>query len=309
MPARRPAPEVARVLLMSQSVASEDPALSTSPASETASSFSRSGVSRSAHLVPDLVGAPKQHPRPEAVADSADRAASAHGSSASQHLESHADAHWPHRVAIVRPSKGALHEGLKRTVDIAAALLIAAALSPLIITVVLILRRHGGPIIYQHRRVGRDGRMFECLKFRTMVSNADQVLRDLLEAHPELQLEWVRDHKLRNDPRVTAVGRFLRRTSLDEIPQLWNVIRGEMSLVGPRPIVREELLRYGRNVRDYLAAKPGITGLWQVMGRNNTDYRRRVVLDTYYVRNKSIALDLYILLKTTLVVLGGKGAY
>jgi lipopolysaccharide/colanic/teichoic acid biosynthesis glycosyltransferase len=142
-----------------------------------------------------------------------------------------------------------------------------------------------------------------------MVPNADQVLRDLLEVHPELRLEWVHDHKLRKDPRVTSIGRFLRRTSLDELPQLWNVIRGEMSLVGPRPIVREELLRYGRNVRDYLAAKPGITGLWQVMGRNNTDYRKRVVLDTYYVRNHSIALDLYILLKTTLVVLGGKGAY
>jgi exopolysaccharide production protein ExoY len=151
--------------------------------------------------------------------------------------------------------------------------------------------------------------MFPCLKFRTMIPNADQVLRDLLESDPELRAEWVRDHKLRNDPRVTRLGRFLRRTSLDELPQLLNVLRGEMSLVGPRPVVREELLRYGRNVNTYLAAKPGITGLWQVTGRNDTDYRRRVVLDTYYVRNQNLLLDLYILLKTTGVVLGGSGAY
>ena len=208
-----------------------------------------------------------------------------------------------------RPSNGALHEGIKRAVDISGALLIAAVFSPLIIPVILTLWRQGGPIIYKHRRVGRGGRVFECLKFRTMVPNADQVLRELLEAHPELKREWVRDHKLRNDPRVTPIGRFLRRTSLDELPQLWNVLRGEMSLVGPRPIVREELLRYGRNVRDYLAVNPGITGLWQVMGRNDTDYRRRVVLDTYYVRNQNVILDLYILFKTTLVVLGRTGAY
>jgi lipopolysaccharide/colanic/teichoic acid biosynthesis glycosyltransferase len=142
-----------------------------------------------------------------------------------------------------------------------------------------------------------------------MVPNADHALRDLLENDPELQAEWVRDHKLRHDPRVTRLGRFLRRTSLDELPQLVNVLRGEMSLVGPRPVVREELLRYGRNVGTYLAAKPGITGLWQVTGRNDTDYRRRVVLDTYYVRNQNLLLDLYILVKTTGVVLGGNGAY
>lgn len=175
--------------------------------------------------------------------------------------------------------------------------------------IVLLTRREGSPAIYKHRRVGRDGKPFGCLKFRTMIPNADQVLRELLESNPELKAEWVRDHKLRNDPRVTALGRFLRRTSLDELPQIWNVIRGEMSLVGPRPVVREELLRYGRNVRAYLTTRPGITGLWQVTGRNDTDYRRRVALDTYYARNKSLILDLYILLKTTRVVLAGRGAY
>ena len=139
--------------------------------------------------------------------------------------------------------------------------------------------------------------------------NADQALWELLERDPAIKAEWMRDHKLRCDPRVTRLGRFLRRTSLDELPQLWNVMRGEMSLVGPRPVVREELFRYGRNVRAYLSTKPGITGLWQVKGRNDTDYRRRVVLDTYYVRNQSLLLDLYILFKTTSVVLEGSGAY
>ena len=260
--------------------------MSTSQANEAVPSYPRSGGNRSAQW-----NGPA-HPAPHLVAP-----------------ESHTDAHWPHRVVATRPSNGALHEGIKRAVDISGALLIAAVFSPLIIPVILTLWRQGGPIIYKHRRVGRGGRVFECLKFRTMVPNADQVLRELLEAHPELKREWVRDHKLRNDPRVTPIGRFLRRTSLDELPQLWNVLRGEMSLVGPRPIVREELLRYGRNVRDYLAVNPGITGLWQVMGRNDTDYRRRVVLDTYYVRNQNVILDLYILFKTTLVVLGRTGAY
>jgi lipopolysaccharide/colanic/teichoic acid biosynthesis glycosyltransferase len=193
--------------------------------------------------------------------------------------------------------------------DVIGAVVLGMVFAPLIGVIVLLMRRSGRGVIYRHKRVGHGGRTFYCLKFRTMVPNADQVLRELLEGNSELQAEWVRDHKLRNDPRVTSLGRFLRRTSLDELPQLLNVLRGEMSLVGPRPVVREELLRYGRNVNTYLAAKPGITGLWQVTGRNNTDYRRRVVLDTYYVRNQSLLLDLYILLKTTGVVLGGKGAY
>ncbi|MGH7106716.1 MAG: sugar transferase [Acetobacteraceae bacterium] len=197
----------------------------------------------------------------------------------------------------------------KRVLDVMGAIMLAAIFSPLMLAIALLMRREGSSIIYKHRRIGWDGQGFECLKFRTMVPNADQVLRELLERDPAIKAEWVRDHKLRCDPRVTRVGRFLRRTSLDELPQLWNVVRGEMSLVGPRPVVREELLRYGRNVRTYLSAKPGITGLWQVKGRNDTDYRRRVVLDTYYVKNQGLLLDLYILLKTTRVVLGGSGAY
>lgn len=197
----------------------------------------------------------------------------------------------------------------KRALDIIGALVLAAVFAPLILVIIAFMGREEGSIIYRHRRVGRDGRTFDCLKFRTMVPNADQVLRDLLERDPVIEAEWLRDHKLRNDPRVTPIGRFLRRTSLDELPQLWNVLRGEMSLVGPRPIVKDEMLRYGRYLPTYLTAKPGITGLWQVKGRNDTDYRRRVVLDTYYVKNQNLRLDLYILLQTTRVVLGGSGAY
>lgn len=198
---------------------------------------------------------------------------------------------------------------LKRLLDILGAIVLGLVFLPLMLVIVVLLGREGGPAIYRHRRIGRDGRAFECLKFRSMVPDADRVLRELLERQPELKAEWVRDHKLRGDPRVTALGRFLRRTSLDELPQLWNVLRGEMSLVGPRPVVREELMRYGRSLPVYLSAKPGITGLWQVTGRNDTDYRRRVALDVYYVRKQNLLLDLYILLKTTRVVLGGGGAY
>jgi len=207
------------------------------------------------------------------------------------------------------PIQTSVNAALKRACDVLGALALGVIFSPLILIIFLLMRREGGPTIYRHRRVGRHGKVFECLKFRTMVPNAEQVLREVLERHPELKAEWLRDHKLRNDPRVTALGRFLRRTSLDELPQLWNVVRGEMSLVGPRPVVREELMRYGRNLRVYLSAKPGITGLWQVMGRNDTDYRRRVAMDVCYVRNQNLLLDLYILLKTTRVVLGGGGAY
>jgi exopolysaccharide production protein ExoY len=213
----------------------------------------------------------------------------------------------PSTAPAIAPTGGAAVA--KRLVDVVGAVILGLVFSPLILAIIFLMRKGSGSVIYRHRRIGRGGQMFSCLKFRTMIPNADQVLRDLLDSDPELMAEWVRDHKLRHDPRVTRLGRFLRRTSLDELPQLLNVLRGEMSLVGPRPVVREELLRYGRNVGTYLAAKPGITGLWQVTGRNDTDYRRRVVLDTYYVRNQNLLLDLYILAKTTGVVLGGNGAY
>jgi Undecaprenyl-phosphate galactose phosphotransferase WbaP len=213
------------------------------------------------------------------------------------------------RSGVELPARATAYFAAKRALDLAGTLVLAAVFTPLMLVIVLLLRKDGGPVIYRHWRIGRDGRSFQCLKFRSMVPNADDVLRELLARDAGLKHEWARHHKLRSDPRVTALGRFLRRTSLDELPQLWNVIRGEMSLVGPRPVVRQELLRYGRNIRAYLSARPGVTGLWQVQGRNDTDYRRRVVLDTYYVKRRSLLLDLYILLKTVRVVLGGRGAY
>ena len=222
-------------------------------------------------------------------------------------------AHHHHQAHSLQRAKQHLSlrqpgEMAKRLFDIVGALALCLLLSPLLLVVGLLLVRDRGPIIYSHSRTGRHGRAFGCLKFRTMVPNAEQVLRDLLHQHPQLKQEWMRDHKLQNDPRVTAIGRFLRRTSLDELPQLWNVLRGDMSLVGPRPVVREEWQRYGRRLNTYLAAKPGVTGLWQVMGRSDCCYRRRVALDSYYVKKRSLLMDCYILLLTVKVVLQGRGA-
>jgi exopolysaccharide production protein ExoY len=224
------------------------------------------------------------------------------------HVPRRHEAHGAYRPQrhLLLPPPG---ETPKRLLDIVGALTLALLLSPLLLVVGLLLVRDHGPIIYSHSRTGRHGKTFGCLKFRTMVPNADKVLRDLLRQDPELQREWNRDHKLRNDPRVTTLGRFLRRTSLDELPQLWNVLKGDMSLVGPRPVVRDEWQRYGRHLDTYLAAKPGVTGLWQVMGRNDSCYRRRVALDSYYVRKRSLLLDIFILLRTVKVVLYGRGAY
>jgi Undecaprenyl-phosphate galactose phosphotransferase WbaP len=198
---------------------------------------------------------------------------------------------------------------LKRTLDIFGALLFGMLLSPVLLVVVGAMWREGGPVIYRHSRIGRGGIPFDCLKFRTMVPDSDRVLKEVLARDPAARREWARDRKLKDDPRITAVGRFLRKTSLDELPQLWNVFRGEMSLVGPRPVVSDELKKYGCKVRHYLTVTPGLTGLWQVKGRNNTTYRRRVALDTYYARHQSLWLDVYILLRTVWVVFGRDGAY
>ncbi len=197
----------------------------------------------------------------------------------------------------------------KRAFDIFAAAIFGVLLSPLILIIVLLIRIEGEPVLFRHKRIGQNGQVFHCLKFRTMVHNAEHVLRDVLRDHSELRDEWTQNHKLRNDPRITPVGRFLRLTSLDELPQLWNIVQGHMSLVGPRPVVRAELLRYGRNVAHYLAVRPGLTGLWQVKGRSNTSYRRRVAMDTYYVLNQSVLLDLRILAATAGAVWRRAGAY
>lgn len=197
----------------------------------------------------------------------------------------------------------------KRGLDITLTVPLLLSLSPFFAVVALLVRRDGGPVLFGHQRVGLRGRPFACLKFRTMVVDADVVLRELLERDPEARAEWARDFKLRNDVRITAMGRFLRRTSLDELPQLWNVLRGEMSLVGPRPVVEQELERYGGDVDYYLMTKPGITGLWQVSARNDVDYAQRVSLDVSYVQQWSLSQDLAILLKTVGVVVRREGAY
>jgi len=197
----------------------------------------------------------------------------------------------------------------KRVVDVVGAVVLAVVFSPILIAVPLSLRKDGGDVLFRHTRIGKTGKPFKVYKFRTMVPNADRVLKELISNSPEMREEWLRDHKLKNDPRITTVGRFLRRTSLDELPQLWNVLKGEMSLVGPRPIIHEELSKYGRASRYYLAVKPGLTGLWQVSGRNDCDYRRRVAMDRHYAVTASLSTDLVVLVKTVDVVLRRRGAY
>ncbi|WP_416672717.1 sugar transferase [Egbenema bharatensis] len=198
----------------------------------------------------------------------------------------------------------------KFLIDLAATLIGGLILLPLIVMIAILVRLDSsGPIFYSQIRIGQGGHHFKAWKFRTMVRDAEQSLQDYLDKHPELKDAWIRDRKLRYDPRVTRVGRFLRRTSLDELPQLWNILRGEMSLVGPRPIVDEEVERYGSKFELYKKVIPGLTGLWQISGRNNITYEERVNLDAYYVRNWSVWLDVYILLRTLWVVITAEGAY
>ncbi|MES2720047.1 MAG: undecaprenyl-phosphate galactose phosphotransferase WbaP [Pseudomonadota bacterium] len=197
----------------------------------------------------------------------------------------------------------------KRALDILLAFTMLLMLLPLLLTLMLMVARSGRPIFFAHERIGRNGRIFPCYKFRTMVPNSAEVLSRLLESDPAARAEWQREFKLRNDPRITLVGSFLRRTSLDELPQLWNVLRGDMSLVGPRPVIAEELERYGDDVCYYTQVRPGMTGLWQVSGRNDLDYEARVNLDAWYVRNWSLTTDVAILFKTLGVVVRGHGAY
>lgn len=198
---------------------------------------------------------------------------------------------------------------IKRTTDIILSILGLVFLSPLFLYLSWKIRKDGGQAIYGHHRIGRNGKPFSCLKFRTMVINSDEILQNLLENDPLAKAEWERDFKLKADPRITPIGHFLRRTSLDELPQLWNVLKGEMSLVGPRPIVAEELSRYDGDVDYYFMAKPGMTGLWQVSGRNDVDYQKRVYLDAWYVKNWSLWNDIVILCKTLKVVTQRSGAY
>ncbi|MFM2053068.1 MAG: hypothetical protein RL456_1105 [Pseudomonadota bacterium] len=194
-------------------------------------------------------------------------------------------------------------------IDQALAALLLLALGPVMLVIALLIwRRDGAPVLFGHFRVGRHGRMFRCLKFRTMYLDAEAMLAELLARDPAAREEWARDHKLLDDPRITPIGNFLRRTSLDELPQLLNVLRGEMSLVGPRPITLAELPRYGQVRWHYLSVRPGMTGLWQVSGRNDTTYDERVELDRVFVERHTLRMRLAILVRTLRVVVLGSGA-
>jgi exopolysaccharide production protein ExoY len=198
---------------------------------------------------------------------------------------------------------------LKRAVDILLALSGIVLLAPLlIICFVLTAVTSPGPALFRHRRVGFNGKHFDCLKFRTMVTDAPERLRRLLESDPLAAAEWTTNRKLRNDPRITAIGAILRKSSLDELPQLFNVLKGDMSIVGPRPVTDEELERYASSVNAYLSCRPGITGLWQVSGRSTTTYNKRVACDTFYARNWSMALDAKIMVVTIPALLASDNA-
>lgn len=199
---------------------------------------------------------------------------------------------------------------VKRVMDITLASTVLLAGLPLLLAIAAMVKLSGpGGVLYGHKRIGRHGRKFTAWKFRTMHRGADTLLRQHFERFPAARIEWERDQKLRDDPRVTPVGRFLRRLSLDELPQMWNVLRGEMSVVGPRPIVDDEVPRYGELFDLYTVVKPGITGLWQVSGRTDVGYEMRVRLDEFYVRHWSPWLDAYVLVRTVVALLCRRGAY
>lgn len=198
----------------------------------------------------------------------------------------------------------------KRSLDILIAVTALILLSPLMLFIIVLMKiTDPGPIFFGHKRVGFDGQHFPCYKFRSMATNSAELLQKLLQSDPVAKAEWEASQKLRNDPRVTRIGRILRETSLDELPQLFNVLKGDMSLVGPRPIVDDEIPRYSHRISAYKRVRPGVTGMWQVNGRSDTSYAARVKFDSYYVRNWSVLLDLRILFKTVGVVLKRDGSY
>ncbi|MBF9234414.1 sugar transferase [Microvirga sp. BT350] len=211
-------------------------------------------------------------------------------------------------MASLRSGLRRLSRLSKRGIDIGIACLALFLGFPLLIVVAAFVAMDGGPILYRHKRIGAGGISFGCIKFRTMILDAEQCLEEYLSYHPEARIEWARERKLAFDPRVTAVGRFLRQSSLDELPQLINVIKGDMSLVGPRPVTQSELVNYGSAVPLYKSVRPGITGIWQISGRNEVGYETRVRLDEQYVKGWSLGLDLWILLRTPAAVLSRRGA-
>jgi len=200
---------------------------------------------------------------------------------------------------------------MKRLFDIVFSLFAIIITLPITIPIAIIIKlTDGGSIIYGHERVGKDGKKFKMLKFRSMCMNADKKLKEILKNDSKAKEEWEKTFKLKNDPRITPIGKFLRKTSLDELPQFINVLKGDMSVVGPRPVVEEELKKYYKDKAElYKSVKPGVTGYWQVEGRSDTDYNERIKMDEYYIKNRSFLMDLKIILKTIKVMITGKGAY
>ncbi len=197
-----------------------------------------------------------------------------------------------------------------RIFDIVAAIAIFVAVLPFLVVLALVLYASDpGPLFYRHRRIGFQGRYFHCIKFRTMKVDGDAILREHLQRCPAAREEWQETHKLKADPRVTGIGAIVRKLSLDEFPQLINVLRGDMSIVGPRPIVEAEVVRYGRHFEHYCLVRPGLTGLWQTSGRNDTSYQQRVDLDVSYVERKSLLLDIRLIFKTVPAVVLARGSY
>lgn len=202
------------------------------------------------------------------------------------------------------------HAGIKRVMDVLVCALSLPLALPLLGLLALLVRLDSpGAAIYRQERIGKGGAPFTLYKFRTMAPNADELLQKYLAEDAALAVEWAANQKLKEDPRLTRAGRFLRKTSLDELPQIFNVLRGTMTLVGPRPIVASEMVKYGRYLEEYCEVKPGLTGLWQTSGRNDTTYSQRVAYDHYYINNWSVGLDLWIMAKTIPVALSGRGAY
>ncbi len=202
------------------------------------------------------------------------------------------------------------NRAVKRVFDVVCTLIGIICLSPFFLAIALwIYKDSPGPIIFKHRRVGRNGKEFNCYKFRSMCVDADVKLKELLARDPEARKEWETEFKLKNDPRITKSGAFLRKTSLDELPQVFNVLKGEMSLVGPRPIIQAEVPKYGPYIKDFYMVRPGVTGMWQTGGRSDTTYEERVQMDTWYVRNWNVWFDIVLIWRTIAVVLKHKGAY
>ena len=214
------------------------------------------------------------------------------------------------RPRVLGPERSFRYRVVKRAADLSLVVLLCVLLTPVLLVIAAaVWLSSPGPILFSHRRIRRHGEFFTMWKFRTMCINSGEVLERYLAAHPEARAEWRATHKLKNDPRVTRVGRILRQTSLDELPQLWNVLNGTMSVVGPRPIVAAEVEKYGEHFQEYCAVKPGITGLWQVSGRSGLSYAERVDLDRQYAQEWSLRGDAKILLRTCSSVMNRDGAY